>query len=67
MYIYNLPAKLVFVIKVGCVFCEVQAEAEETVEHQLSGMTDCKSVVSVGEIFQLLFKYLVFFWKVFTN
>jgi hypothetical protein len=45
---------LVFVIKVGCVFCEVQAEAEaeKTVQHQASVMTDCKTVARCGENFQ---------------
>jgi len=54
MYVYNLPAKLVFVIKVSCVFCEVQDEAEETVEHQASVMIDCKTVARCGENFQCL-------------
>jgi radical SAM superfamily enzyme len=59
MYIYDLPA-LVFVIKVGCVFCEVQTEAEETVEHQASVMIDCKTVARCGENFQCLFRYVSF-------
>jgi hypothetical protein len=30
-------------------------------------MTDSKSVVRYGEFFQLLFRYVVFFWKAFTD
>jgi radical SAM superfamily enzyme len=47
MYVNDLSPWLVFVIEVGCVFCEVQAEAEETVERQASVMIDCKSVAKV--------------------
>ena len=54
-------------MKVGCVFCEVQAEAEETVEHQASVMVDCKTVARCGENLQCLFKYLKFFFKAFTH
>ena len=46
-YVNDLSPWLVFVIEVGCVFCEVQAEAEETVERQASVMIDCKSVAKV--------------------
>jgi len=56
---------LVFVIKLGCVFCEVQAE--ETVDHQASVIIDCKTIARRGENFQCLFKYLMYFLKVFTN
>jgi hypothetical protein len=38
---------LVFVTEVGCVFCEVQAQAKETVEHQASVMIHCNSVAKI--------------------